>query len=170
MANFDLFINRLLRLEGGYVNHPNDKGGCTNMGITLPVYRGYYGAGLDCDDLKHMTEEQASTIYKRNYWDVCGGDKICNSQIANLLVDYAVNSGCRTAIKAIQRLLNVDVDGVVGPMTIGAINAYSDPRELFDGLMQERKKHYDKIVKNNPDQKIFLKGWINRLKEWEWKD
>ena len=170
MANFDLFINKLLRLEGGYVNHPNDKGGCTNKGITLPVFRGVYGAGLDCNDLKKLTDEQAGIIYKKNFWDVCGADKIKNSQVAYLLVDYAVNSGCRTAIKAIQRLLNVEVDGVVGSVTIGAINAYSDPFELHSRLMNVRKNHYEKIVENNPSQKVFLKGWMNRLKEFEWKD
>lgn len=167
MANFDLFINKLLRLEGGYVNHPNDRGGCTNKGITIATFRGVYGAGLDCEDLKKLTDEQACHIYKKNYWDVCGGDKICNSQIANLLVDYAVNCGCRTAIKAIQRLLDVQVDGVVGSQTIGAINAYSEPLELFDRLMEVRRNHYLKIVEKNPSQKCFLKGWFNRLKAWD---
>lgn len=170
MANFDLFINKLLRLEGGYVNHKNDRGGCTCKGVTLPVYRGMYGAGLDCSDLKNITDQEAGAIYKTQYWDICGADKIQNSQIANLLVDFAVNSGCRTAIKTIQRLLNVEVDGVIGSVTIGAINAYSDPFELHSKLMNVRKNHYEKIVENNPSQKVFLKGWMNRLKEWEWKD
>lgn len=170
MANFDIFINRLLRLEGGYVNHKNDRGGCTNKGVTLPVFRGMYGAGLDCNDLKNITDEQASQIYKKNYWDVCGGDKICNSQIANLLVDFAVNSGCKTAIKAIQRLLNVDADGIVGPMTLRAINGHSDPFKLHSALMDARVKFYEDIVKNNESQRVFLKGWLNRLKEYEWKD
>ena len=170
MANFGLFINKVLRLEGGYVNHPNDKGGCTCKGITLPVFRGMYGAGLDCSDLKTISDEQAATIYKKNYWDVCGGDKICNSQIANLLVDFAINSGCRTAIKSLQGLLDVGVDGVVGPQTIGAINAHSDPHGLFEELMKARKNHYLTIVENNPNQKVFLKGWMNRLEDWKWKD
>lgn len=170
MANFDLFINRLLRLEGGYVNHKNDRGGCTNKGITIATFRGAFGAGLNCEDLKKLTDEQAYQIYKKNYWDTCGGDKIQNSQVAYLLVDYAVNSGCRTAIKAIQRLLDVDVDGVIGQQTIGAINAYSDPSELHSRLMDVRRNHYKKIVENNPSQKVFFKGWMNRLKEYEWKD
>lgn len=170
MASFDIFINKLLRLEGGYVNHKNDRGGCTCKGVTLPVFRGVYGAGLTCDDLRDITDDQAGTIYKKNYWDVCKADKIRNSCIAYLLVDYAVNSGVRTAIKAVQRLLDVEVDGVVGPVTIGAINAYSEPKELFDRLMEVRKNHYLKIVENNPSQKVFLKGWMNRLNEWEWKD
>ena len=170
MANFNLFINRLLRLEGGYVNHKNDKGGCTCKGVTLPLFRGTYGAGLDCDDLKTISDDQAACIYKRNFWDVCKADNMHDSNIAYLLVDYAVNSGCRTAIKGVQGLLGVEMDGVVGNITIGAINAYSDPRELFDKLMGVRRQHYLRIVENNPSQKVFLKGWMNRLKEWEWKD
>lgn len=170
MANFNLFINRLLRLEGGYVNNPNDLGGCCCKGITLPVFRGEYGAGLDCNDLKNITDEQAAKIYKKNYWDVCKADKIADSNIAYLLVDFAVNSGCRTAIKALQSLIGVEVDGVIGNITLNSLNSYYNPKEMFDMLMDYRKDFYNKLVEKKPSQKVFLKGWMNRLKEWEWKE
>lgn len=170
MANFDLFINRLLRLEGGYVNHPNDGGGCSCKGITLPVYRGEYGAGLDCNDLRKITDEQASKIYKKYYWDVCMADKIADSNIAYLLVDFAVNSGCKRAIKAIQDIVGVEVDGYMGKVTLGAINSYYDPKELFDMLMEYRVDFYNDLVEKKPSQGVFLNGWLNRLKEWEYKE
>ena len=170
MANFDLFINRLLRIEGGYVKHPNDQGGCCCKGITLPVYRGEYGAGLTCEDLKTITDEQAGKIYKKYYWDVCMADKIADSNIAYLLVDFAVNSGCKKAIKAIQELVGVEVDGYMGKITLTAINSYYNPKELFDMLMEYRVDFYNRIVVNKPSQNVFLRGWLNRLKEWEYKE
>lgn len=169
MADFGLFINKLLRLEGGYVNHPNDKGGCTCKGITLPVFRGVYGAGYSCDDLKEITDSQVEHIYKTQYWDICRADEIRNSQIANLLVDFAVNSGCRTAVKTIQKIVGTTEDGIMGKITLGAINSKS-PKQVFDELMQHRIDYYNDIVEKNPNQRVFLKGWLNRLEDWKWKD
>lgn len=167
MANFDLFINRLLRLEGGYVNNPYDRGGCTCKGITLPVFRGVYGAGLDCDDLKAITDDDAGKIYKSQYWNPCNADKIKSQRIANLLVDWAVNSGVRTACKGLQRILGVKVDGIIGEQTLNAINCFEDDGFIYDALMDERKEFYHRIVARDESQECFLKGWLNRLKEWE---
>ena len=167
MANFDLFINRLLRLEGGYVNHPNDNGGCTCKGVTLPVFRGSFGAGLNCDDLKELTDDQAGLIYKSQYWNPCNADKIKSQRIANLLVDWAVNSGVRTACKGLQRILGVTVDGIIGPQTLNAINCFEDDGFIYDALMDERKEFYYRIVARDESQECFLKGWLNRLKAWE---
>lgn len=167
MASFPLFINRLLRCEGGFVNHPNDYGKCTNKGITLGVFQSHYGSGVNCEDLKTLTDEQASKIYKSDYWDVCKADKIKSQRIANLLVDFAVNSGCKTAIKALQRVLGVSVDGVIGNQTLSALNAFSDDSFVYDAFMDERKEFYYRIVARDESQEVFLEGWLNRLKSWE---
>jgi lysozyme family protein len=169
MANFSIFLRKLLRLEGGYVNHKNDRGGCTNKGVTLNTFKQYYGLGLDCDDLKNITEEQVENIYKKGYWDPCWGDKIQNTRIAQLLVDWAINSGVKTAIKGIQTIVGVDVDGYMGPMTVGAINNYP-PKELFEKLKAARKNFYLSIVEKDNTQKVFLNGWLNRLEEYQWPD
>lgn len=167
MCKFKDFIKNIFRLEGGYVNHPNDKGGCTNKGITIETFRSFYGKDMTCSDLKSITDEQAETIYKNNYWNPCWGDKIYCHKIAELLVDWAINSGVKTAIKGIQRIVGVDVDGVMGPKTLKAINDYP-VKPLFDKLKEERKLFYENIVKKNPSQEVFLKGWLNRLNSYKW--
>ena len=170
MANFNVFLRKLLRLEGGYVNHKNDRGGCTNKGVTLNTFRSYYGAGLDCNDLKNITEEQLENIYKSGYWDVCQADKIADSNLAYLLVDFAINSGPKTAIKTLQNVIGIKDDGVIGRETLLAINSYYNPKELFELLLEARKQFYYDLVEKDETQEVFLEGWLNRLEEFEWKE
>jgi lysozyme family protein len=167
MCDFANFLKKLLKLEGGYVNHPNDKGGCTNKGITIETFRNFYGENLTCSDLKNITDEQVEAIYKDSYWDPCWGDKIQCPKIAQLIADWAVNSGVKTAIKGVQKIVGVTNDGIMGPMTLKAINEYPT-KDLFDALKKARKEFYERIVEKNPSQSCFLKGWLNRLNEYEW--
>lgn len=169
MANFSVFLRKILRLEGGYVNHKNDRGGCTNKGITLNTFKQYYGSGLDCNDLKSMTEDQAEAIYKRGYWDPCWGDKIQCSKIAQLIVDWAVNSGVKTAIKKVQAIVGTTTDGIMGPITLQAINSHPQ-KDLFDKIKESRKEFYLDLVKADNKQRVFLEGWMNRLDEYMWCD
>ena len=170
MANFGVFLRKLLRLEGGYTHTKSDKGGCTNQGITINTFRSYYGAGLDCNDLKNIKESQVEYIYRDGYWDKCWGDKIADSNLAYLLVDFAVNSGVKKAIKTLQSIIGVEDDGIMGKITLNAINSYYNPKELFDELKEARRQYYLSIVEKNPSQKKFLKGWFNRLDEYEWRE
>lgn len=164
--NFDVWVSKILRLEGGFVNNPNDLGGCTNKGITLETFKDFYGRGNTVDDLKCITDEQAAEIYRKNYWDKVKAERIDFSPLSYLLADFAVNSGVRTAVKGIQKIVGVEVDGIIGNMTLNAINEY-DGTELFNRLKEYRVEHYQKIVENNPSQKIFLRGWLNRLDEYK---
>ena len=70
MANIKTFLEKLMKLEGGYINHPNDKGGCTNKGITISTFQHYYGSDKTCEDLKQITEEQVEYIYRQGYLSV----------------------------------------------------------------------------------------------------
>jgi lysozyme family protein len=169
MGNFNVFLRKVLRLEGGYVNHKNDRGGCTNKGVTLNTFRSYYGSGLDCNDLKAITEDQAGEIYKKGYWDPCWGDKIQCSKVAQIIVDWAVNSGVKTAIKNVQKIVGTTADGVMGPMTLRAINENCQ-KDLFDAIKDARKAYYERLVEKDESQRVFLKGWLNRLDEYEWCD
>lgn len=167
MAKITNFLSNLLKLEGGYVNHPNDNGGCTNKGITIATFRNYYGSNKTCNDLKNISDEQIEKIYKTGYWDVCWGDKIQCPKIAQLIADWAVNSGTKTAIKGVQKIVGVKDDGIMGPMTLKAINNYPT-KDLFELLKKARKEFYESIIKKNPSQKCFLKGWMNRLDDYKW--
>ncbi len=167
MAQCEILLPFILRWEGGFVNDPNDRGGATNKGVTLTTWRnvGYDKDGdgdIDVTDLKQLTDEDVmSRVLKPHYWDRWRADEITSQSVANMLVDWVWCSGAY-GIKIPQRILNVKIDGIVGAKTLSAVNS-RDPRELFDELRNEREEFLRRIVKNNPTQKKFLRGWINRL-------
>ena len=167
MADYKKLVPIIKRWEGGYVNHPLDKGGCTNSGITIGTYRQYYGKKQTCENLKKMTDYQWEIIFKNSYWNRWQADKIKSQAIANLLVDWCWGSGVY-GIKYPQRILGVADDGIVGKKTLAAINDYPNQEELFEKLWNRRKYHFEMIAKRNPSQKVFLAGWLNRLNSFKW--
>ena len=169
MADYKILKPIVLKYEGGWANDPNDKGGCTMKGVTIATFKKYYGKTKTCSDLKKLTDEQWNHIFKSGYWDRWKADDIKNQSIANLVVDWLWTSGVY-GIKYPQQVLGVGVDGAVGAKTIAAINNYPNQKELFQKLWNRRKKHFEDIVKNNPKQKKFLNGWLNRLDAFKWKD
>lgn len=165
MAEFHRFAPLLHSLEKGVADHKEDKGGFTVDGVTLSTFRRYYGDGKTRDDLLAMTAGEWSFIMKSGYWDKAKADQIDNQKIAEIIADWCVNSGT-ARIRDVQAILGVKPDGVVGPITLKAING-SDPAELYRRLMNARVGFFEKIVARNPSQKVFLKGWMNRLKRLE---
>ena len=93
MAKFDKYAPTLLQIEGGFVNHPEDKGGITNMGVTLDTYREYCGQEKTVKDLQNMSYGTWQKIMKDLYWDKVKGDDIDNQALAEIIADWAVNSG-----------------------------------------------------------------------------
>jgi lysozyme family protein len=172
MADVKKLAPIILKWEGGYANHPNDKGGQTNKGVTIDTWRkvGYDKDGdgnIDVDDLKLLSNEDVvSCVLKPSYWDRWKADKIKNQSIANLVVDWVWASG-KWGIVYPQRVLGMVDDGIVGVKTLSAINDYSDQSELFEKLWLRRKQHFEAIVKADLTQKVFLKGWLNRLKDFK---
>lgn len=162
MADAKKLIPFILKWEGGFANHPNDKGGATNKGITIATFRQYMGQDATVAQLKAMTNEQWETIFKKGFWHPFGGDNIANQSIANICVDWAWCSGTRTAIKQVQRLLGIADDGIVGNVTLSAINN-ANSKKLFDKIKSSRLAFVEAIVKRYPTQKVFLKGWRNRI-------
>lgn len=152
MADINKLIPKILKHEGGYSNHPNDNGGCTMKGITIGVFRRYYGNDKTCEDLKKITDEQWLKIFKTGYWDKINADNIQNQSIANLCVDMAWGSGPITAAKKIQRVLGVTADGIIGKISLAAINN-ANQKELFDKLKEMRRIWFNNIVSANPSQK-----------------
>lgn len=165
MANFNLYAPLLRSLEKGIANNPHDKGGFTVDGVTLSTFRTFYGEDKNEDDLRNITPSQWRNIMKVGYWDVCKADDINDQKIAELIVDWCVNSGT-ARIRDVQTIIGVKPDGAVGPVTLAAINGY-DPKELYRRLMTARKGWFEKIVLRNPSQRVFLKGWMNRLTRLE---
>lgn len=162
MADAKKLIPFILKWEGGFANHPNDKGGATNKGITIATFRHFFGSGATVEQLKAMTDEQWETVFRKGFWNPFKGDRIRNQSIANICVDWAWGSGTITAIKQVQRLLGVKADGIVGNITLGAINNAA-PDELFEKIRSARLAFVEAIVRRDASQRVFLKGWRNRI-------
>lgn len=166
MADFGRYASKLIALEGGYVFHPEDEGGPTNGGVTLKTYRDFYGESMTKEDLKEMSYKQWSHIMKTGYWDKCKGDQIENQSLAEIIVDWRVNSGAAGVMK-VQEILGCRPDGIVGPITLSLINS-SDAEQLFDRLWKARQQFFINIVKRNPRKKVFMNGWMNRLGQFSY--
>lgn len=165
MAKSELAMPHILKWEGGYSNHPKDKGGCTMKGITIATYKQYYGNTKTCSDLQKLTDQEWLNIFKKGYWDKCKGDYILNQSIANIIVDWAWNSGVKTAIKEIQRILNIKDDGIVGEITLSSLNKQNQS-ELFNKIYKARVNFYINICEKDSSQKVFLNGWMNRINDF----
>lgn len=171
MAKFELFADKLISLEGGYVNNPKDKGGPTKYGVILSTWRQYGhdkdGDGdIDADDIKRLEKSDAYFIAKTVFWDYFKADYIINQTVADFIVDWGYNSGTRTAAKQVQRRLGVVVDGAFGPKTIEVINS-APSKHLLDELKEARRQFIEDIVARNPTQKEFYKGWMNRINSFK---
>lgn len=174
MANVSKLLPFILSWEGGYVNDPVDKGGATNMGVTISTWRnvGYDKDGdgdIDVDDLKLLSKDDVlNRVLKPHYWDKWKADQIKSQSVANILVDWVWGSGAN-GIKLPQKLLGLTVDGIVGPKTLAAVNA-SDSLVLFNTIKAEREAFLYRIVERDPTQKRFIKGWLNRLNALKYND
>lgn len=165
MADFKIYAPLLRSLEKGISNSPHDRGGFTVDGITLTTFRRFYGEVKTEEDLRNITPPQWRHIMKTGYWDVCKADKIEDQALAEIIVDWCVNSGT-ARVRNVQTILGVRPDGAVGPITLGAING-ADRDELYRRIMAARVAWFERIVRNDPAQKRFLTGWLNRLKRLE---
>lgn len=168
MADIKILLPYILSFEGGFSNHPADKGGATNKGVTLTNWKsqGYDKDGdgdIDVQDLKLITDKDVCDyVLRPHYWNRWKADQIKDQSIANLVVDWTYNSGSH-GITKVQQILGVTVDGKVGPKTLAALNGYPDQQELFIKIWNRRWKFYDEIVARSPSQRVFLKGWRRRL-------
>ena len=157
MSLFEPAIAFVLAHEGGYSNNPADKGGPTNFGLSQRQY--------PTMKMRSLTREQAIEIYRRDYW-LTIYEQIVNQAVANKVFDMAVNMGPGIAHRLLQRACidcgqPVGVDGVVGPVTIKAVNKIM-PFDLLQALRQRAAERYHEIAAADPTQTVFLKGWLDR--------
>ena len=170
MANFNILADKILKWEGGFVNDPSDHGGATNMGITLATWRkvGYDKDGdcdIDADDIRLLTPADARFILHKYYWNRWLADSILTQAIANILVDWVWASG-KWGIIIPQRILKVQADGIVGPKTLCALNTVEKDNFLKQ-VYEARVVFIQNIIINDPTQKKFEKGWMNRLNDFK---
>lgn len=175
MSQFDDAIEFVLRNEQGYVNHPMDKGGPTNYGITLKTLCKYRKVKkLTFKDVKTLKVSEAKEIYKVLYWDKLNIDFSHyyhrNTDLDVLLLDQAVNRGVKPAVRQLQKILDLKTDGIVGANTRSAflnLMISSNKKDCSFELkyIQASQHFYLRLVKRKPNQMVFLKGWINRTHE-----
>lgn len=168
MAKVELLVPFILKWEGGYVNDPDDLGGATNKGITIATYRYYrrlkgYNT-TTVSDLKNVSDDEWTDVLKTLYWDKWRADDILSQPVANILTDWVWASGSY-GIKLPQKLLGVKADGIVGTVTLAAVNNYADYGALFNKIRQERIAFVERIVASRPANRKFRKGWLNRIND-----
>lgn len=157
-------LSPVLKKEGGYVNHPKDRGGPTNYGITQKVYNNYR-KGLPTKDVKDITMEEVESIYYKNYY-LKSRANLLEAGLDLFHFDCAVNHGPKQAIILLQRAVGADEDGVIGKQTLGKVASFTGGIDnLIRSYSQVREAFFNAIVKNDPSQKVFLKGWLNRNKK-----
>ena len=149
----------LLHHEGGFVNHPKDPGGMTNLGVTKAVYDKWIGREATEQEMRDLTPEDVAPIYKKNYWDPVKGDDL-PSGVDWACFDWAVNSGSGRPAKALQRCVGATPDGAIGPMTLRAV-ADNEPKRLVEGVYTQRQKFYEDLK----TFETFGRGWTRRNKE-----
>ena len=156
---FKKCLELVLKSEGGYVDHPYDTGGRTNLGVTQKVWEEWVGHPVTEKEMRALTPEKVAPMYEMKYWRTSYCEKL--PQGLNLLVfSMAVNSGSGRAVKLLQRCLGLVEDGIIGARTMAKIQECR-VADLIDRYSATRKEFYEGL-KLFP---VFGKGWLNRVEK-----
>ncbi|MBE9224885.1 hypothetical protein IQ264_05315 [Phormidium sp. LEGE 05292] len=150
--------------EGDFVNHPNDLGGATNKGITQRTYDSYRSSkSFPTQSVKFITDEEVHEIYHKYYWQP-GRAELMVLPLAVVQFDTAVLFGVGGAIKFLQQAIGVTGDGIFGPQTEAALLPKNN-KETGIEMVEKRIIYHNQRVVQNPSQKVFLAGWLNRAND-----
>ena len=158
-SNYDKCLKTILHHEGGYVNHPKDPGGETNLGVTKRVYQEHGGT----KDMKDLLVEDVAPIYKKGYWDKIKGDDLPGG-LDLCVFDFGVNAGPGRAAKFLQQMIGTTVDGGIGPNTLAKVEEYvreNGEHETVKKYQEMRQKYYEQLS----TFATFGKGWTRRVEE-----
>jgi len=157
LSNFPAALALVLQSEGNFVNHKNDPGGMTNLGVTRNVWRDWVNRDVDEAEMRSLTPELVTPLYKARYWDACHCSDLPRG-VDYAVFDAAVNMGPGRAAKLLQAALGVTADGSIGRATIAAATA-ADPVELLEAFSLGKEAFYQSL----PTFATFGKGWLNRV-------
>ena len=160
-SNFETCLALMLAHEGGFVNHPKDPGGMTNLGVTKRVWEEWVGHEVDEKQMRALTPETVAPLYKRKYWDAVRADDLVDG-VDYCVFDVAVNSGPGRAVKFLQQFIGVTADGGFGPATLAAVKkSEEDPARLIEMYCAKRLE----FLQSLKTFETFGKGWSRRVQE-----
>ena len=157
LSNWPNAFALMLKSEGGFVNHPSDPGGMTNLGVTKATWENWIGHASDEAEMRALTPEQVEPLYKQRYWDAVRGDDLPVG-LDYLMFDFGVNAGPGRAIRVLQIAVGVNPDGGFGSATFAAVQAIN-PVELIEKFSQAKEDFYRSLAQFP----TFGKGWLNRV-------
>ena len=158
-SNYQKCLETILHHEGGYVNHPKDPGGETNLGVTKRVYEEWGGT----KDMKDLLVEDVAPIYKKNYWDKMKGDDLPGG-LDLCVFDFGVNAGPGRSAKYLQTMIGTVADGGIGPNTLKKVAEYVEANGIettIENFQANRQRYYEKLS----TFATFGKGWTRRVNE-----
>jgi lysozyme family protein len=160
-SKFSIAVDYVLANEGGFSNNPNDRGGMTKFGISKASYPHV--------DIQNLTKDDAVKIYKKDMWDRFKLERIKDQDVANKVFDMIVLMGKARATLLFESTLiklgfAIPKDGILDDEMVHIINNYNSGT-LLSKYREELKKFIDRIVETNPSQKVFYKGWMNRINQ-----
>ena len=158
-GNFDTCMTMLLAHEGGYVNHPSDPGGMTNLGVTKRTYDEYHGTDIDEKGMRQLTKADVTPIYRRNYWDRCRCQDLA-SGLDWAVFDFAVNAGTGRAARTLQRAVEAEEDGSIGPLTLMLVKQH-EVANIINRIAVYREEFYRSLSTFD----TFGRGWLRRNDE-----
>lgn len=171
-TRFDRVMVEVFRHEGGYVDHPRDPGGATNMGITHLTLANWRDKAVSKDDVRQLTRAEASDIYRSEYWNKVRGDEL-PAGLDYVAMDGAVNSGPRRGITWLQRGLSaagatISVDGGIGSQTIAAAENVRRDGKVPEAIRAACAARL-RFKRSLSIWTTFGRGWSRRVAEVEAK-
>lgn len=160
--NFPACLAITLRHEGGYVDHPRDPGGATNMGITRGTLAAWRGRAVSKQEVRDLTKEEVGAIYRRNYWNPVQGDNLPDGMDL-VAYDGGVNSGPARGAKWLQKGLRVAADGKIGKQTLSAAINTRDGVTAIQRACAARMG----FLRGLRTFSTFGRGWSRRVAEIE---
>lgn len=160
----DQALEYLLAEEGGWSNHPSDRGGATMYGITQATYNAWRKKKKrSSQSVARITKEEARELYNEEYWEAASCDKI-PWPISYLTFDAAVNSGVKRAVQWTQDGVGVKADGQIGSASIQRCNSVVNNGEAHAllAIVDKRVEFLARLVQKDPSQAAFLLGWWRR--------
>jgi lysozyme family protein len=157
--NFAKSLATTLYHEGGFVNHPQDPGGMTNLGVTKRAWEAWKKSPVTEQDMRNLTPEMVAPFYKEMYWDLAKCDDL-PAGVDYCVFDAAVNSGVGRSVKWLQQCVGATPDGKIGPKTIAATQNIA-PKTLIEMMIEQRIV----FLQSLPTWGAFGKGWGRRVVE-----